>query len=129
MSGVNTDQTSVGGESQLVHLVYTEYYEADRVHRLFIHYSGQNTTPHRCYAFTCSNTSNQVIKSTLPQRSADYVVNEHGWFDDVSLFRQMCIGHPVPQGQDSESVFISWRDNVLAFLDANYRQSLWLRIN
>jgi hypothetical protein len=129
MSGMNSGQTSVEGESERVHIVYTGYYESDHVERLFIHYSGLNTKFHLCFVFTCNNTSNQVISSMNLEDSADQIVTEHGWFDDVALFTQICCSHPVPNGQDSENVFTIWRDGVLVFIDANHSQPLWLRIN
>jgi hypothetical protein len=129
MSGMNTGQTAVEGESERVHLVYTGHYNVDRVRRLFILYSGRCTMNHRCFVFTCDNTSNEVLSSINLQESADHIDTEHGWFDDVALFSQICCSHPVPDGQGSENVFTIWRDGVLAFIDANHSQPLWLRIN
>ncbi|KAF1911779.1 hypothetical protein BDU57DRAFT_565176 [Ampelomyces quisqualis] len=54
--------------------------------------------------------------------SANITIEEHGWFGNVTIFRQICNNHPTPManGRSPEEIFFDWRDSLLAFFDSNH---------
>jgi hypothetical protein len=52
--------------------------------------------------------------------SADFTIEERGWFRNVTTFQQLYNEHPIPTSQSPEEIFIDWRDSLLAFLDSNH---------
>jgi hypothetical protein len=115
------------------HLVSTGYYDEDRVHRLFIHLAFPATGPHVCHVYSCSydqvTGGFRVTGANGPQPSANFTVEEHGWFRDTNLFRQICGNQPGPTGQNPQAAFENWRDHLLAFLDATHGGGMWTRVN
>jgi hypothetical protein len=144
MSTANTGQTPARGPlpgplrsgsdpHKHGHLVSTGFYERDGVHRMFIHLSSPSIGQHECLVYSCDYSQVtggfQVTGGDQPSPSADRTVQEHGWFRDTNLFRQICNNQPAPTGQNSRAAFENWRDNLLAFLDATHRGGMWTRTN
>jgi hypothetical protein len=115
------------------HLVSTGFYEADGVHRLFIHLSEPAIGPHWCGVYSCDYNQVtggfRVTGDNQARRSPDFTVHEHGWFRDTDLFHQICNNQPAPTGQNSRAAFENWRDNLLNFLQATHGGSMWTRID
>jgi hypothetical protein len=38
--------------------------------------------------------------------SADFTIEEHGWFRNVTTIRQICNNHSIPISQSPEEIFI-----------------------
>ncbi|KAF2650536.1 hypothetical protein K491DRAFT_608635 [Lophiostoma macrostomum CBS 122681] len=135
MSEVDNSQTSTHGcpstPSDTVsdphingHLVSTGIHKIDRKHYLFIHRSLAALGDHECDSYSY-DIDGRAIQSVLRGSSTYFTVEEHGWFGDVEIFRQVCANHPIANGQP----FDNWRDSLLAFLDSRYSGGLWTRMN
>lgn len=72
-----------------------------------------------------------AIQINIGGPSPRYTIEEHGWFRDVTTFRQSCRNHPVPNGQPPQQNFINWRDSLLTMLNTQYSGAggQWTRAN
>ncbi|KAH3951439.1 hypothetical protein HBI56_079940 [Parastagonospora nodorum] len=112
------------------HLVSTGSYEVDGVTRLYIHKSRKCiSSDHICQVFSYDAQTPGILDMEGP--SADFMIEEHGWFRDVTTFEQICNTHPMPNDQSPEENFTNWRNSLLVFLDSHHGGAggQWTRAN
>jgi hypothetical protein len=118
------------------HLVYTgirvhkdeSQHEDQHEVKLFIHKAQKAIQDHYCYVYSRAK-GKTIVKGPSVEPSADIWVEEHGWFRDLAVLRQICHDHTVPDAQNQQSIFFSWRDSLLTFLDTHHSGGLWTRSN
>jgi hypothetical protein len=123
-----TSPNSVPDPHSNGHLVSSGMYGKDSVQALFIHQSGVATRKH-WRAVYYYNVYKQKIVGPLSETSTEFNIEEHGWFRDLAIIKEICKNHPIPNGSDPQEIFIDWRASLLNFLDTNHSGGLWTRID
>lgn len=108
------------------HLVSTGRYNGEKILRLFIQVSGNNTRKQNCNVYSLPpDAKKQVIEEGLMKKSADVTIEEHGWFGDVDAFGVICKAIRIREDESLDDIFLKWRSSLLKSLDAELEGLIW----
>jgi hypothetical protein len=104
------------------YLVYTGR-EMDGLIQLYIHGFGSTMNNHLCDAYFPNQQRRQLMYGSK-RLSPPYILEEHGWFKDPDVFKEICTNLRFPNHPTQDETFREWRSAVLSTIN-KYYEALW----
>lgn len=105
------------------HLVYTACNEQQQI-CLRIHTDGLPSNPFAIVDEFIVNQQLRTIACASTFNGFPHVIEDLGWFEDVEIFRNVCLTQLIPTR--AGSVFNNWVDDVLATITTQH-STIWFR--
>lgn len=104
------------------YLVYTGR-EKNGLIQFYIYSSGRTMSNHLCNTYFPDQRSRQLGYGS-DKRSPRYILEEHGWFKDRDVFKEICTNQHLPNHPTQDETFKEWRSTALSTIKKDY-ESFW----